>query len=263
MTAAHDLASPLLTHSRPSYSVSLAKDEAEVRAAQFLRHQVFAGEMGAVLDTSVPGLDIDALDAYCDHLLVTDDSTGMVVGTYRLLSPANARRAGRTYSESEFDLGRLAGIRDDVVEVGRSCVHPAHRDGAVVALMWGGIVRYLAGTGHGWVAGCCSVPLTDGGATAAGVWDRVSDKHLAPEEYRVTPHRPWDPEGIQRAARTPLPALLRGYLRLGAWVCGEPAYDPDFGVADLFVLLSLERTDARYLRHFGSLGALGPSGPAA
>jgi putative hemolysin len=91
----------------------------------------------------------------------------------------------------------------------------------------------------------------------------VSDKHLAPEEYRVTPHRPWDPEGIQRAARTPLPALLRGYLRLGAWVCGEPAYDPDFGVADLFVLLSLERTDARYLRHFGSLGALGPSGPAA
>jgi putative hemolysin len=263
MTATHDLATaPAAAHSpltddRPRYSVGLAKDEAGVRAAQLLRHQVFAGEMGAVLDTPVPGLDIDPLDAYCDHLLVRDERTGAVVGTYRLLSPANARRAGSGYSESEFDLSRLVGIREDVVEVGRSCVHPAHRNGAVVALMWGGIVQYLTTTGHTWVAGCCSIPLGDGGALAAGVWDRVSAKHLAPEEYRVTPHRPWDPTGIQRAARTPLPPLLRGYLRLGAWVCGEPAYDPDFGVADLFVLLSLDRTDPRYLRHFGSLGSLG------
>lgn len=133
-------------------------------------------------------------------------------------------------------------------------MHPAHRDGAVVSLMWGGIVRYLTATGHSWVAGCCSVPLGDGGALAAGVWDRVSARHLAPPEYRVVPHRPWDPAGIRRTARTPLPALLRGYLRLGAWVCGEPAHDPDFGVADLFVLLSLERTDPRYLRHFGAPG---------
>lgn len=136
-------------------------------------------------------------------------------------------------------------------------MHPAHRDGAVVALMWGGITRYMATTGHNWVAGCCSVELNDGGAMAAGVWDRVSAKNLAPEEYRVSPLRPWDPAGIARPARTTLPALLRGYLRLGAWVCGEPAHDPDFGVADLFILLSLERTDERYLRHFGALGSLG------
>ncbi|MEU1620108.1 GNAT family N-acetyltransferase [Streptomyces sp. NPDC008238] len=258
MTASYELAPVVDTPTdRPRYSVSLAQDEAEVRAAQRLRHQVFAGEMGAVLDTPEPGLDVDALDAYCDHLLVKEDATGEVVGTYRLLTPANARRAGRTYSESEFDLSRLAPIQHDMVEVGRSCVHPAHRDGAVVALMWGGITRYMATTGHNWLAGCCSVELADGGSLAAGVWDRVSAKNLAPEEYRVSPLRPWDPTGIARPARATLPALLRGYLRLGAWVCGEPAHDPDFGVADLFILLSLERTDERYLRHFGALGSLG------
>ncbi|SCG09901.1 hypothetical protein GA0115255_126331, partial [Streptomyces sp. Ncost-T6T-2b] len=37
---------------------------------------------------------------------------------------------------------------------------------------------------------------------------------------------------------------------------GAPAYDPDFNVADLYVLLSLRRTDPRYLRHFLSLAPL-------
>jgi putative hemolysin len=237
------------------YTLSFATDATQVRAAQALRHQVFAEEMGAVLDTPVPGLDIDPFDDFCDHLLVRDLEADTVVGTYRLLRPSQAAKAGRLYSDSEFDLSRLAGLRSDLVEVGRSCIAAEHRgNGAVINLMWGGIARYLVESGHTWIAGCCSVPLADGGATAAGVWDTVSAKYLAPEEYRVTPLRPWDPTGRPRAARTPVPALLRGYLRLGAWIGGLPAHDPEFGVADLFVLLSLQRTDPRYLRHF--LGAV-------
>lgn len=242
-----------------AYTVSLARDEEDVRAAQRLRHQVFAAELGAVLHSPLPGLDADPFDAYCDHLLVRQGEDGPVVGTYRLLRPEAARRAGRLYSDSEFDLAGLAPIRDDLVELGRSCIHPDHRgNGAVINLMWGGIARYLADTGHTWVGGCCSIPLEDGGATAARVWDTVSAKHLAPEGYRVTPHRPWDPTGVPRAERAALPALLRGYLRLGAWVCGAPAHDPDFATADLYVLLSLERTDPRYLRHFLSGAAAQP-----
>ncbi|MFE1784000.1 GNAT family N-acetyltransferase [Streptomyces sp. NPDC059506] len=240
------------------YSVLLAADEDDVRAAQRLRHEVFAGEMGASLSTPVPGLDVDPFDAHCDHLLVREEATGEIVGTYRLLSPAGATAAGGLYSETEFDLSRLAGLRPALVEAGRSCVHPGHRDGAVVGLMWAGILRYLLERGHTWVAGCCSVPLADGGATAAGVWQSVRARHLSPAEYRVTPHRPWDAAGAagpEPAARTAMPALLRGYLRLGAQVCGAPAHDPGFGVADLYVLLSLERTDPRYLRHFMSLGS--------
>ncbi|MFF1837632.1 GNAT family N-acetyltransferase [Streptomyces sp. NPDC058231] len=237
-----------------------------MRAAQRLRHQVFAGELGARLDGPEPGLDGDAFDAYCDHLLVRETATGDVIATYRLLPPERARAAGRLYAEGEFDLGRLGPIRDDLIEVGRSCVHPAHRDGAVIALIWAGLARYMVRSGHNWLAGCCSIPLADGGTLAAGAWDTVRAKYLAPEEYWVTPHRLWQPTAATRpagAAAAPtrtgtaaLPPLLRGYLRLGAWVCGAPAHDPDFGVADLYVLLSLRRTDPRYLRHFLSLASL-------
>ncbi|MFD3373375.1 GNAT family N-acetyltransferase [Streptomyces sp. NPDC058697] len=253
MTGVSTLDSPPLSTAPTRYTVTLARDEADVRAAQRLRHDVFAGEMGALLSSSQPGLDVDSFDAYCDHLLVRDTTNGQVVGTYRLLPPDRAAVAGRLYSEGEFDLGPLAGIRSGLVEVGRSCVHPDHRDGAVIGLIWAGIARYMVDGGHEWLAGCCSIPLADGGTLAAGTWDRVREKHLAPEEYRVRPLLPWSAEGVARPARTELPPLLRGYLRLGAWVCAEPAHDPDFGVADLYVLLSMRRVNPRYLRHFLSL----------
>ncbi|WP_299531851.1 GNAT family N-acetyltransferase [uncultured Streptomyces sp.] len=240
----------------PAYRVMLAAGPADVRAAQRLRHQVFAGELGALLDGPEPGLDGDEFDAYCDHLLVRETATGDVVATYRMLPPDRARATGRLYAESEFDLGRLAPIRDDLVEVGRSCVHPAHRNGAVIALVWAGLARYMERTGHAWLAGCCSVPLSDGGLQAARSWAAVRDKHLAPEEYRVTPHRLWTGPAAPAGSRNDLPPLLRGYLRLGAWICGAPAHDPDFDCADLYVLLSMRRTDPRYLRHFLSLAPL-------
>jgi putative hemolysin len=224
------------------YTVGLATGPADVREAQRLRYEVFAEEMGARLDSPVSGLDVDRFDAFCDHLLVRDG--GRVVGTYRLLPPG---RADRLYSDGEFDLRRLANLRDGLVEVGRTCVHPAHRGGTVVALMWAGIARYMVAGGHRWLAGCCSVPLDDGGVLAAGVMARVP---LGPEELRVAPLRPWrDPRAAPPDRFVP-PALLRGYLRLGAWVCGAPAHDRDFGTADFFVLLSMEQVNVRYLRYF-------------
>ncbi|GEC02796.1 hypothetical protein SSP24_04510 [Streptomyces spinoverrucosus] len=254
MTGVSTLDRPPQPAAPTRYTVTLARDEDDVRAAQKLRHDVFAGEMGAMLSTAQPGLDIDSFDAYCDHLLVRDTLTGEVVGTYRLLPPERAAVAGRLYSEGEFDLSRLDPIRPGLVEVGRSCVHPDHRDGTVIGLIWAGIARYMVDRGHEWLAGCCSIPLADGGALAAATWDRVQAKNLAPEEYRVRPLLEWSADGVARpAGRTELPPLLRGYVRLGAWVCGEPAHDADFGVADLYVLLSMRRVNPRYLKHFLSL----------
>jgi putative hemolysin len=224
------------------YSVQVATEGEQVRAAQRLRHRVFAGELGATLHTDVPGLDIDEFDVHCDHLVITEDISGEVVGTYRMLPPG---RTDRLYSDGEFDLGALAPLRDALVETGRSCVHPDHRTGAVINLMWTGIARYMHLSGRNWVAGCASVPVAD----ATAVWNQVQARHLAPPRLRVTPRNPWPirPEPERRAT---MPPLLKGYLRLGAWICGAPAHDPDFGVADLFVLLSLDRVDPRYLRHF-------------
>jgi putative hemolysin len=232
------------------YSLLVARDDAEVTAAQRLRHLVFAQEMGARLHSPVAGLDIDAFDEFCDHLVVREDATGEIVGTYRMLPPDRALAAGKLYSDGEFDLSGLASLRPTLVETGRSCVHPDHRAGSVIGLVWAGIARYMLLSGHTWLAGCASLSLADGGGMAAGVWDVVRAKHLSPDEYRVTPRLPLDVDGVARPARATIPPLLRGYLRLGAWVCGRPALDADFGVADLFVLLSLDRVDQRYLRFF-------------
>jgi putative hemolysin len=238
----------------PQYSIVVASTAAEVAAAQRLRHTVFADELGARLDTPVPGLDIDPLDEFCDHLLVRCNGTGEIVGTYRMLPPHRAAAAGRLYSDSEFDLTRLAPLRDVLVEAGRSCVHPDHRSGAVINLMWTGIARYLHLQGRRWLAGCASVPDVDNGQSISRVWELARTKHLAPPALRVRPLHPYpvvDAGGATKAELiSAVPPLLRGYLRLGTWVCGEPAHDPDFGVADFFVLLSLDRIDPRYLRHF-------------
>lgn len=230
------------------YSLLVAQDGDEVRAAQRLRYQVFAEEMGARLHSPVDGLDVDPFDSYCDHLLVRDETTGDVVGTYRMLPPS--RVVNGLYSDTEFDLSALASLRPALVETGRSCVHPDHRTGAVVGLVWAGIARYMLLSGHSWLAGCASVPISDGGSVAAGVWDVVRRKHFAPSSYRVSPLVPWDVDAVAVPSRAVVPPLLRGYLRLGAWVCGRPALDADFGVADFFVLLSLANVDQRYLKFF-------------
>jgi putative hemolysin len=237
------------------YSTIVADDPTEVAAAQRLRHRVFAEELGAHLPTAVAGLDIDEFDAYCDHLVVRDDSTGEAVGTYRMLPPGRAKALGRRYSDAEFETSALDPLRDQLVEMGRSCVHPDHRSGAVMGLMWAGIGRYLLRNGYRWLGGCASVTLHDGGAAASEVWRVTQAKHLAPPLLRVRPRLPWVPTTPPPAGGR-IPPLVRGYLRLGAWVCGEPAYDPDFACADFYMLLSLDRTDPRYLRHF--LGAAAP-----
>ncbi|MBK1786100.1 GNAT family N-acetyltransferase [Prauserella cavernicola] len=232
------------------YSLLVANDNDEVLAAQRLRYRVFAEEMGATLESSQAGIDDDHFDQFCDHLVVTDDSTGEIVGTYRMLPPGRVGQAGKLYADTEFDLTNLAGLRSSLVETGRSCVDAAHRSGAVVGLVWAGIARYMLLSGHRYLVGCASVPLDDGGSTAAGVWDLVRTRHYADEAHRVTPLRPWECDDIARPARPVLPPLLRGYVRLGAQVCGPPAHDPAFGVADFFVLLDLQRMDARYLKFF-------------
>ena len=210
------------------YSLLLADDATQVAAAQRLRHQVFAGELGARLTGAVDGRDVDEFDDYCDHLIVRDDANGEVVGTYRMMPPKAAERAGRRYGDSEFDLSGLRPMRDQLVETGRSCVHPDHRSGAVVNLMWAGLARYLHLNNLRWLGGCASVPLDDGGHTAAGVWARVQGRHLSPPTLRVTPRRSWLAEtALVGDSRMQAPPLLKGYLRLGSWVCGEPAYDPD------------------------------------
>jgi putative hemolysin len=234
---------------RKPFHVAMARHQDEVREAQRLRWKVFSEEMGARLATPEPGLDSDFYDAYCEHLLVRDPVNGEVVGTYRILSPDNARRVGSYYSESEFDLTRLQHLRGRMVELGRSCVRADYRSGAVITLLWAGLAEYMLKSGHEYLIGCASIGMADGGHNAAGIWHAAKEKHLAPIEWRVFPRCPLPLDSLESAAAPILPPLIKGYLRLGAHVCGEPAWDPDFNTADLPILLPLKNLNPAYARH--------------
>ncbi len=232
------------------YHVSLARGEDEVREAQRLRYKVFVEELGAHLMSRIPGHDIDVYDAYCDHLIVRESGAGRIVGTYRILAPAGARRVGGCYSENEFFLNRLQNLRDRTIEVGRSCIHQDHRSGAVITLLWAGLAEYMVKNGCEYLIGCASIGMADGGHNAANLFTQVGAEHMAPAEYRVFPKNRLPFERLVNGQPALVPPLIKGYLRVGAWVCGEPAWDPDFNTADLLLLLPLSRMNPRYMRHF-------------
>ena len=238
------------TRHRRRLTVSFARNRSEVAEAQRLRYVVFAEEMGAKLESAAAGLDADRFDAFCEHLLVRDVETSEVVGTYRILSPLAARAAGGYYSEQEFDLTRLAHLRDNMVEVGRSCIHPDYRSGGVIIQLWTGLARYMLENRHEYLIGCASVSMADGGHSAAAIFRKLEAAHMSPLEYRVFPRCRLPMENLDSGVVADFPPLVKGYLNLGAYVCGEPAWDPDFNCADLPILLPLARMDARYARHF-------------
>ncbi|MCC2676972.1 MAG: putative N-acetyltransferase [Ramlibacter sp.] len=265
-------ASPSLTIARPpaagprtdaanripatGMAVTWARHLDQVREAQRLRYEVFAGEMGARLPTRIPGHDIDLFDDYCEHLLVRTEDTGQVVGTYRVLTPAQARRVGSFYSDTEFDLWRLRSLRERMVELGRSCVHPDHRQGGVILALWGALFEFMRRNELDTMIGCASIPMLHNGVVsgqlAAGIWHDLSRSHLAPIEYRVMPRLPLPVDRFD-AVDAEAPPLVKGYLRLGAKVLGPPAWDPDFNTADLPMMMRLPDLPSRYRKHF--LGA--------
>lgn len=229
--------------------VAWARTEEELREAQRLRYRVFADEMGAQLK-GPQGLDVDAFDPYCDHLLVRDLDTLQVVGTYRVLPPHQAARIGRLYAENEFDISRLTHLRGKMVEVGRSCVHADYRSGSVIMSLWAGLAAYMLHNGYETMLGCASVPMGDGGHYAANLFASLRDKSMTPPEYRAFPHTPLPVDELATGVPAAPPPLIKGYLRLGAKICGAPAWDPDFNVADFLTLFRLSEINERYARHF-------------
>jgi putative hemolysin len=228
----------------------LARRAEEVRAAQRLRYRVFAEEMGARLSAREPGVDADLYDPRCEHLLVREKDTGRVVGTYRILPPSQAEYLGGYYSEQEFDLTRLLHLRPRMVEVGRSCVHPDYRTGGVITLLWSGLSRYMVSHGYEYLIGCASISMNDGGHAAASIARAAREKYLSPIEWRVSPRCPLPLEALDRHVEATMPPLLKGYFRVGAYVCGDPSWDPDFNTADLLLLLPMSRMNKAYARHF-------------
>ena len=235
-----------------------ASSAMDVRDAQRLRREVFFDEMGARAPEAdaQDAIDVDRFDAFCDHLLVkvrapAGSGDDQVVGTYRVLPPDAARRAGGYYSDTEFDMRSLHHLRNGTVELGRSCVHREWRRGGVIMMLWTALGTYMQQRELGTLIGCCSVALTDGGVTARRLWTDLSSSHLVDATSRVFPHVPYGVcEPRDAAPGLPVPALMKGYLRCGARLLGPPAHDAAFNTADFPMMLRLDELSASYRQHF-------------
>ena len=261
-TAFHEAPSRHRAASLDDIEVGWADSEEDVREAQRLRYRVFAQEMGARLGKAadLAMLDADRFDTYCDHLIVRSfgpgaPENGTVVGTYRVLSPAQARRAGGCYTDTEFDLGPLAPLRSGAVELGRSCVDAQWRRGGVIMAMWGALAGYMQQRDLHTMIGCASVSMTGGPAPALALWRRLAELYMAEERWHVKPRVPLVARldaGATGASAVIVqaPPLVKGYLRCGARLLGPPALDAAFNTADLPMMLRIDELAPRYRKHF-------------
>jgi putative hemolysin len=234
-----------------SYSIRLARDAADIQAAQRLRFEVFNLELNEGLDTAyLSGLDADRFDDCCDHLLVEDARTGSVVGTYRLQTGQLAAANHGYYSAQEFDFAPFEPIRCETVELGRACVHKDHRKLAVLNLLWRGIAIYATERRARYLIGCSSLTSQDAAAGEA-MYHTLAAAHLVEERFRTGAIGAYRiGVGAPLPEPPPVPKLLRAYLSIGAKICGPPALDQDFKTIDFLTLLDLRALPAAVRSHF-------------
>lgn len=218
-------------------ALSVTSAPEEIREVQRLRFQVLARSLGLSEIADPDGLDEDEMDRWCDHLIVREMRSLKVVGSLRLAGPRAVDRYGRFPSEQIFDLERLQHVRPRMAEAGRMCVHPDYRGSGVLMTLWAGLSALMQRERYDYLASCVSISLADGGHNATALHQRLNATHLAPREYRVTPRSPFVLHECERVHPPCVPPLLEGYLRAGAWIGGEPAWDADANSAEMFLLL--------------------------
>ena len=235
--------------SESRFQGGFARSRKEVLEAQRLRFRVFSEAYGASF-TGPLGLDRDRFDKHCLHLVVRDTTTGELVGYTRILTGDERGRCGGFYSEQEFHMGMVNSLDGQVAEIGRTCIHPDYRGGAVIAVLWSLLADFMLSRDIRYLIGCASVSL-GAGYDVRAIMQRINEQHLTPLSHRVAPRLPF-PAGPVMETQTGIrmPPLLKAYLRMGAQVCGEPCWDPDFNCLDFFVLLARENLPSRYVQHF-------------
>lgn len=236
----------LLVGASEQYAARIARRPVEIQAAQQLRFQVFNLELNEGLAQSyVTGLDADPFDVVCDHLIVEHLGTQQIVGTYRLQTGSNAAKNLGYYSAQEFDFAAFEPMRNEIIELGRACVHRQHRNLIVLGLLWKGIADYAKENGARYLIGCSSLTSQDAAIGASAYTELCRKKFLADLPWRTSPTTAFECP-LERLAEVEvkIPKLLRAYLTIGAKICGAPALDRQFGTIDFLTLLDLEAMPA-------------------
>ena len=237
----------------PQFSVRLARDAADVRAAQRLRYEVFVAELGGGGDgvDHDARLECDRFDAVFDHLLLLDAARGdAVVGVYRVMREDQARAAGQFYSEDEYDLEPLRRSGRKLLELGRSCLHADYRGGAGMMHLWQALADYVQSHGIEVLFGAASFHGTDVAALRQPL-SLLHPRHLAPEPLRVRArvYQSMDlvPEDQidRRQAMRETPALIKAYLRLGGTVGDGAFVDHAFNTTDVCLVMDTAQMNER------------------
>ncbi len=241
----------LLVRSPENYATRLARNAEDVRAAQTLRFQVFNLELNEGLEHSyASGLDEDPFDAVCDHLIVEHRPSATIVGTYRLQTGNHAAKSLGYYCAQEFSFETFEPFRAEMIELGRACVHPQHRNLVVLGLLWKGIADYARRHAARYLFGCSSLTTQDP-AVGASAYADLCRKHLASPEWRTQPLPIYECSMLQLAAEpVKIPKLLRAYLTVGAKICGPPALDRNFKTIDFLTLLDLKNMPLIHRQRF-------------
>jgi len=232
------------------YCVRHASSEIERLAALHLRFAVFNLELQEGLESAyTTGHDSDEFDAVCDHLIVEHIGTGEVVGTYRLQTGVTAQANLGYYSEREFQFAPYEPLRDQVIELGRACIHREHRSTDVLYLLWRGIAHFALRCHSRYLIGCSSLTSQDP-AQGAAVYEALREYLVEPG--LVTSPQPEYMMPLAETARGSgqVPKLLRAYLAIGARICGAPAIDREFKTIDFLTLLDLQRLHPRIRARF-------------
>jgi L-ornithine Nalpha-acyltransferase len=243
-------------------TIRLAACEQEIEAAQALRYRVFYEEMGAhpLPAMTASGRDFDAFDEACDHLVVIDQSDknkSVVVGTYRILRDDQLGKTGEFYSANQYDISVLKTHGGAIMELGRSCVDAAFRNRHTMQLLWRGIAEYVAVHNIDLMFGCASFNGIDPKALAQPL-SYLYQNHLAPKplQPRALKDRYCNmalipPEEIDRKqVLSSLPPLIKGYLRLGAFVGDGAVVDHQFNTTDISIVVKADLMTGRYAKHY-------------
>lgn len=238
--------------------IDLARTEEQIDQVFRLRYKIFNEELNEGLATSKnTGRDQDKYDEFCEHLLIIDAETKKIVGTYRLHRWDQAKKGYGYYASNEFDLGQLIAGGYRLLEIGRACVDIDYRNGTVMNALWVGLLTYMKMHDLEYMVGCASLEKNADAEQASLVYAYAKAKnHLTSNALRVKPNQANCVAGFSAdmvikdmmQAKRSLPSLLRGYFSIDCKICGEPAYDPEFGVIDFFVLCDFTQAHNSPLR---------------
>lgn len=256
------LSEPAILFETDTFLIKFAATDQELEQVFKLRYDVFNIEQGKGLNIAEEsGLDKDNFDPYCLHLIVLYKPENRVIGTYRVHpGPVAIESPKGFYSATEFKIEGIEKIADRLMEAGRSCVHPEFRSGAVVSLLWSGLAEMLARCGLFYMMGCVSLEVNSPSAAWALLRNFENNDQICPHlkaspmpGYELPPGDPAEIEMIlsnrHELARV-YPPLLKGYMRLGGKICGEPVYDYEFKTIDFLMLLDTTRMPEKYMKHY-------------